>query len=261
MSIDEPEVDESADGRMTIWEHLAELRSRLMRVFLAIAAAAVIGWIVYPWVLEWLRAPYCDIQPNCELLALDPLEPFTVRLKVAAYIGVAIAMPVILYQIWRFVTPGLYPHEKRYALPFILSSMFLFVFGAGLAYLTLNPALTFLNSLAGGNIETQYSPEKYVTLIIYMMLAFGAAFEFPVLLVALQLIGVLSPRQLLGWWRPALVIIAVIAAVITPSQDPISMLALFVPMTILYFGSIGIGAIVGWRRRKKAAKAPASSST
>jgi sec-independent protein translocase protein TatC len=255
------EVELSDEGRMTIWEHLAELRSRLIKTFVCVAAAAVLGWIVYPYVLEWLRTPYCDIQPNCELLALDPLEPFTVRLKVAAYIGIALAMPMILYQVWRFVTPGLYPHEKRYALPFVLSSMVLFVFGAFLAYLTLNPALSFLNSLAGANIETQYSPEKYVTLILYMMLAFGAAFEFPVLLVALQLIGVLTPRQLLGWWRPALVVIAVVAAVITPSQDPISMLALILPMTILYFGSIGIGALVAWRRTKKAERRDATSVT
>jgi sec-independent protein translocase protein TatC len=261
MSTEEPEVQPSDDGRMTIWEHLAELRSRIMKVLVAIALAAVIGWISFPYVLEFLQRPYCDIQPNCDLLALDPLEPFMVRLKVSAYIGIAIAMPIILYQIWRFVTPGLYPHEKKYALPFVLSSMVLFVFGATLAYITLNPALSFLNSIAGASIETQYSPEKYVTLILYMMLAFGAAFEFPVLLVALQLIGVLTPRQLLGWWRMAIVIIAVIAAVITPSQDPISMLALFVPMTILYFGSIAIGALVGRRRRKKSAKAAATSGS
>jgi sec-independent protein translocase protein TatC len=249
----------SDESRMTIWEHLAELRSRLIKVFICIAVAAVLGWIVYPYVLEWLRTPYCDIQENCELLALDPLEPFTVRLKVSAYIGIALAMPMILFQIWRFVTPGLYPHEKRYALPFVLSSMVLFVFGAFLAYVTLNPALSFLNSLAGDNIQTQYSPERYVTLILYMMLAFGAAFEFPVLLVALQLIGVLTPRQLLGWWRPALVIIAVVAAVITPSQDPISMLALIIPMTFLYFGSIGIGALVAWRRLRKARRAESTA--
>jgi sec-independent protein translocase protein TatC len=170
-------------------------------------------------------------------------------------------MPMILYQVWRFVTPGLYPHEKRYALPFILSSMVLFVFGAFLAYITLNPALSFLNSIAGTNIETQYSPDKYVTLILYMMLAFGAAFEFPVLLVALQLIGVLTPRQLLGWWRPALVIIAVVAAVITPSQDPISMMALILPMVLLYFGSIGIGALVAWRKSKKADAPTAPTGT
>lgn len=261
MSTEEPAVQPSDDGRMTIWEHLAELRSRIMKVFVAIALAAVIGWISFPYVLEFLQRPYCDIQPNCDLLALDPLEPFMVRLKVSAYIGIAIAMPIILYQIWRFVTPALYPHEKRYALPFVLSSMVLFVFGASLAYITLNPALSFLNSIAGATIETQYSPEKYVTLILYMMLAFGAAFEFPVLLVALQLIGVLTPRQLLGFWRMAIVIIAVIAAVITPSQDPISMLALFLPMTLLYFGSIGIGAAVGWRKRKKAAKTAAASGS
>jgi sec-independent protein translocase protein TatC len=160
MSVDPARAALSNDSRMTIWEHLAELRSRLIKVFICVAAAAVLGWIVYPYVLEFLRRPYCDIQPNCDLLALDPLEPFTVRLKVSAYIGIALAMPMILWQVWRFVTPGLYPHEKRYALPFVLTSLVLFVFGAFLAYVTLNPALSFLNTIAGGNIETQYAPEK-----------------------------------------------------------------------------------------------------
>jgi sec-independent protein translocase protein TatC len=257
-----PEEHAVEDGRMTIWEHLAELRSRLIKCCIAIVAGAVIGWIVYPAVLDFLRQPYCNIQPDsCEFLALDPLEPFAIRLKVSAFIGIVIAMPVLLWQVWRFVTPGLYPHEKKYAIPFVVSSMALFLFGATLAYYTLTPALEFLIDLGGGNIHSQYSPSSYITLLLYMMLAFGAGFEVPVLLVALQMIGVLKPRQLLGWWRPAIVVIAIVAAVITPSGDPISMSALMFPMIILYFGAIGVGAIFYRRKRKKEQRAAANTGT
>jgi sec-independent protein translocase protein TatC len=255
----------SDEGRMTIWQHLAELRSRLIKCFIAIGVGMVVGWIIYPWVLDFLREPWCglvdDVNSECRFLVTDPLETFAVRIKISAYVGIALAMPVILWQVWRFVTPGLYPHEKRYALPFVLSSLVLFVFGALLAYITLNPALSFLIGLGGDDIEAQYTITKYTTLVVYMMLAFGVAFEFPVLLVALQMIGILSPRQLLGWWRAAIVIIAVVAAVITPSQDPISMIALVAPMCILYFGSIGIGAAFTWRKRKRDERAGAAAES
>jgi sec-independent protein translocase protein TatC len=250
----------TADGRMTVWEHLAELRSRLIKTILAVMFGAVAGWFVYPYVLDILLAPYRDINPEAQLYVTDPLEFFTVRLQIAAYIGIALAMPVILWQVWRFVTPGLYPHEKKYAVPFVVSSLVLFVFGAALAYWALTPALEFLLGLGGDNIEAIFSQERYLALTTYMMLAFGAGFEVPVLLVALQLIGVLNPRQLLGFWRMAIVIIAVTAAVITPSGDPITMLALVVPMTLLYFGAIAIGALASWRRSRKQTAEHASST-
>lgn len=253
---------ELADGgRMTIWEHLAELRARLIKVIVAVMVGMVVGWLVYPNVLSVLLGPYREIEPDAQLFVTDPLELFTVRLQVSAYIGIALAMPVILWQVWRFVTPALYPHEKRYAIPFVLSSLVLFAFGAALAYWSLTPALEFLLGLGGDNIEEIFSQEKYLTLTTYMMLAFGAGFEVPVLLVALQMIGVLNPRQLLGFWRMAVVIIAVTAAVITPSGDPITMLALVTPMTILYFGSIGIGALFNWRKGRKRRQAAAESAT
>jgi sec-independent protein translocase protein TatC len=249
------EEEPSEEGRMTIWEHLAELRSRLIKVIVAVMIGMVVGWFLYPVVLDILLAPYRDINPDAQLFVIDPLELFTVRLQIAAYIGIALAMPVILWQVWRFVTPGLYPHEKKYAVPFVASSLVLFTLGAALAYWALTPALEFLLGLGGDNIEEIFSQQKYLALTTYMMLAFGAGFEVPVLLVALQMIGVLTPRQLLGFWRMAIVIIAVAAAVITPSGDPVTMLALVVPMTLLYFGAIGIGFLFNWRRsRRDAAK-------
>jgi sec-independent protein translocase protein TatC len=158
-------------------------------------------------------------------------------------------MPVILWQLWRFVTPALYPHEKRYAVPFTISAMVLFLLGATIAYLSLVPTIKFLQDFAGSQVVQIPTVDSYLKLNLFMMLAFGAGFEFPVLLVALQLVGVLSPRKLLGWWRYATVLITVVAAVITPSGDPISMLALAIPMEILYFVSIGIGAVVARRTR------------
>ena len=239
-------------GHMSIWEHLAELRSRLFKIAIAVAVGAVLGWFLYPYVLELLKHPFNEVQPDQPFIATEPLQAFGLRLKMSGYIGIAVAMPVIVWQVWRFVTPGLYPHEKKYAVPFTVSALILFLLGAALAYYVLNPTLEFLTTIGGTDIEPYYTADSYVTLIIWMMLGFGVGFEFPVLLVALQLIGVITPRQLLRWWRQSTVVIALIAAVITPSGDPISMFALAVPMFLLYAAAIGIGALLlALRRRSK----------
>jgi len=235
---------------MTIWEHLSELRSRLFKSLLAVAIAAVIGWFLYTPVLHWLEAPYSEVQPDASLIATTPLQAFGLRMKLSVAIGIALAMPILLWQVWRFVTPGLYPKERKYAIPFILSSLLLFIFGAAVAYFVLNPTLEFLTNVGGSEIQPFYTADSYVTLIVFMMLAFGVGFEVPVLLVAMQLIGVLTPRRLIQWWRAAIVIIAIVAAVITPSADPISMLALLIPMVLLYLLSIGIGWLL-LRSRKR----------
>jgi len=255
---------------MTIWEHLAELRSRLIKVAIAVAVGALAGSFLFPYLLDFLLRPFHEIQPNTDLIATEPLQAFALRLQMSAYIGIAFAMPVILWQLWRFITPALYPHEKKYAIPFVMSALLLFVMGAALAYLILNPTLDFLVNIGGDNIAPLYTASSYITLIVWMMLAFGVGFEFPVIIVALQLIGVVTPRQLMKWWRIALVIIAVVAAVITPSGDPISMVALAVPIVVLYilsiavvavimvllYGvSIGVGALLLKLRRRKEARA------
>ena len=255
-----PEAEtRSAGGHMTIWEHIAELRTRLIRVLVAVGLGAVAGWFLFPWVLEILLQPFYQLVPDGTLIATSPLQPFSIRIRVAGYLGIVFAMPVILWQVWGFITPGLYPHEKKYAIPFTVSALLLFMAGASVAYYTLNPALNFLIDIGGQDIEPLYTPDSYIMLIVWMMIAFGVGFEFPVLLVALQLINVLTPRQLLGWWRIATVIIVLAAAIITPSGDPISMLALAVPMFFLYFISIAIGALALKMRRRRARRTAASS--
>ncbi|HEY6532892.1 MAG TPA: twin-arginine translocase subunit TatC, partial [Acidimicrobiales bacterium] len=192
--------DPKGAGHMTIWEHLAELRSRLIKVSIAVVLGAVIGWFLFPYLLDFLLRPFHEIQPDGTVIATEPLQAFSLRIKMSGYIGIAIAMPVILWQLWRFITPALYPHEKKYAIPFTVSALVLFVMGATLAYYILNPTLQFLIEIGGGDIEPLYTASSYVNLIVFMMLAFGIGFEFPVLIVALQLIGVVTPRRLLSWW-------------------------------------------------------------
>jgi sec-independent protein translocase protein TatC len=182
-------------------------------------------------------------------------------MRMAAYGGVFIAMPVILWQLWRFITPGLYSHEKRYAIPFLASAITLFALGAGIAFWTLPKALEFLIDIGGqDNFVTAFAPDKYFKLITYMMLAFGIGFEFPILLIFLKMAGIIQVSQLRRWRRYAVVGITVAVAVITPSGDPFSMLALSVPMVIFYEVAIWVGWAMD-RKKRKAEKATTIATT
>ena len=243
------------DARMTLVEHLAELRDRLIKIAVAVVLGMILSFFLYNRIFHFLLAPYEDIANSRtsltggKLLQVDPLEGFGIRMKLAAYGGIGLAMPVILWQVWRFVTPGLYPHERRYAVPFVVSALALFVLGAGLAYYTLPRALSFLVDIGGSdNFVTAFAPGKYFTLITYMMLAFGIGFEFPILLIFLQMAGILSVSALRRGRRYAIVGICVLVAVITPSGDPISMLMLSVPMVVFYEASIIAGRVIERRR-------------
>src|SRR5688572_21356516 len=148
---------------MTLIEHLTELRSRLIKSVLAVAAGAVLAFMLYPQIFDILIHPYEQIATaenslaDDQLVAFDPLEGFAVRLQIATYGGIALAMPIILWQLWRFVSPGLYSHEKRYAIPFVVSATLLFVLGVSLAYYTLPRALEFLVEIGGDNLVAAYS--------------------------------------------------------------------------------------------------------
>ena len=248
---------DSDDSRMSLIEHLTELRDRLIKIVLAVVLGMVVAFALYDQIFDFLLEPYKDVARDNglslsggDLVAIDPLEGFGVRMKLAGYGGIFLAMPVILWQLWRFITPGLYAHEKRYAIPFMVSALTLFLLGAGIAYYTLPQALDFLQQIGGDNIVTAYSPSKYFKLISYMMLAFGVGFEFPIVLVFAQMIGAVNPDQLRRVRRYAWVGICVLVAVITPSGDPISMVALSGPMVVFYEISILIGRVL--QRRKQA---------
>jgi sec-independent protein translocase protein TatC len=250
----------SPDDTMTLTEHLAELRTRIIRSLLAVVVGVIVLLASYDQVLAFMRKPYdqlCDQKPEltCDLNFLGPLEGFTTRLTICTYGGIILAMPVIMWQLWRFIVPALHAKEKKYAIPFILSSVGLFLLGGAVAYFTLTPALDFLISWAGTGVKANFQVSKYVSLFGLMIAAFGVTFEFPVLLVFLQIVGVLTPQTLLKQWRYATLVIFVIAAVITPSGDPYSMMALAVPMMLFYLISVVIGLL--FQRRKRAAEASA----
>jgi sec-independent protein translocase protein TatC len=252
----EPLVDDGG-GHMTLVEHLTELRTRLIYCVLAVAAGMLVVFVLYDPIFDWLLRPYCTSSDDgrCRLLQTDPLEGFGVRMRVAGYGGIALAMPVLLWQLWRFVSPGLYDNEKRYAIPFVASALTLFVLGAGIAYWTMPAALEFLADIGGDNLDQFYSPARYFRLITYMMLAFGIGFEFPILLVFLILAGIVETDTLRRGRRFAIVGICVVVAVITPSGDPYSMLALALPMVIFYEVALRIGVIIEKRRAAREAEA------
>ncbi len=242
-------------GTMTLTEHLGELRVRIIRSALAVALGMVLIVAFYDQVLDFLKQPYvdlCNSKPAnfCDpsLNTFTPTEGLATRLRVGMYGGIIMAMPVLLWQIWRFVVPALNPKEKRYAIPFIVSSVTLFAAGGVLAYITTPQALNFLISWSGDDVNQFFSVASYVSLIGLMIAAFGIGFLLPVLLVFLQLVGVITPKRLLGSWRMSVVGIAVLAAVITPSGDPVTLAMLGVPMTILYFLAILVGWLVVRRR-------------
>ena len=231
---------------MTVVEHLAELRRRIIICMIAITIAAVIVYIFSLNIIRFLIDYYEDATDGQRdaLIFTGPLDAFATRLKVATYGGFVLALPVWLYQLWRFVTPGLHPREKRYAIPFVATSVVLFAAGGFVALLTLPKALDFLLNIGGSELEPLLTADRYLSLVTLMIIAFGVAFEFPVVLTFLLLARVVSTAQLRRWRRATIVIIVIFAAFITPSQDPYSLLFMAGPMYLFYELCIIIGRVM-----------------
>lgn len=242
---------------MTMVEHLVELRKRLIFSLAAFVAISIVAFFFFEPILAWLLEPLCSLDEDllgpqgCTLSGFGPAEPFIVRLKVTAMVGVVCSAPVWLYQIWAFVTPGLTPQEKKYALPFILSSTVLFAAGVTFAYLTLGPGLRFLIGLGEGLITPFFRADTYLSFVGLMFIGFGLSFELPLLLFFLGLAGVVSIDQLRRQRRSAFVTIVALAAVVTPSQDPYTMMIMALPLYLLYELTIILLRAV---RRRKAGK-------
>lgn len=242
-------------GTMPIMEHLRELRSRIVRSALSVGLMTILLLAFYDPFKNLLTRPYvdlCDRRPdfNCDgsLFALGPLDGFAARMKICLYGGLILSLPIVLWQIWQFIVPALNKREKKYAVPFVLSSIILFVFGASIAYWTLGKALEFLISWSGSDVSQAFQVSKYVELVALMMAAFGVGFLSPVLIVFLQLVSIVTPRTLMKQWRMALMIIFVASAVITPSGDPVSLLALAIPLSVMYAIAVAVGWLLVRRR-------------
>lgn len=222
-----------------------ELRRRIIVCVAVLAVTMTLAFVWYPHLLSFMQHPYCVAYPkSCQLYVQNPLDGLSLRFKLATFGGLLLGSPVILWQIWRFITPGLKASEKRYAIPFIIATITLFLSGCALAYYSYAHALTFLRQIGGTSLTPLLNPNSYLSLLVLLMVMYGIAFIFPVLLVSLELAGVVSSSKLMAWWRPAVVLIALIAAVFTPTGDPISMLLLMIPLIIFYFIAIIIGKLL-----------------
>jgi sec-independent protein translocase protein TatC len=221
---------------MTVVEHLRELRYRLIVCLAAFGVVSVAAFAAFDPITDVLLRPLCSLPPErlgpqgCELTFIGAFEPFMVRLKITAMTALVLASPVWLYQLWAFVVPAMTPKEKRYALPFVLTSIVLFAAGAVFAYSALPAGLDFLFSLGGDNLVPFLRAQEYLSFVGLMLLAFGASFELPLLLFFLGLAEIVEAAQLRRLRRAAVVTIALIAAVVTPSQDPYTMLLMMAPL-------------------------------
>jgi sec-independent protein translocase protein TatC len=247
---------------MTLVAHLTELRNRVAKALLALLLATAVSFWWYDHGLgEFIRAPYCGLDPHlryggdrgCGLLITDVFGGVFIRLKVAFLAGAVLSAPVWLYQLWAFITPGLKRNEKRYGIGFVAVSTLLFALGAVLAYVSLAKGLELLLGLAGDGVIVALTAQDYIGFVLSLLVAFGVSFEVPLIAIALNLVGVLSYDVLAKSRRWIFFLTIVFAAFVTPTQDPFTMLLMAGPMIVLFELAIQIARVVDRRRAKRAA--------
>lgn len=233
-----------ADARMSVIGHLEEFRDRLIKAFGAFVVGSIAAYMFYERLLGFLTTPLDEGQ-NIGKIHVGGLKVggivtgFLVRMKVAIFFGLVFALPVILWQLWRFIVPGLHKKEKKFGVWFVIGSMGLFALGTLCAFLVLPQAIAFLLSFSKGpNLEPLIFVDQYLSFVSFMVLAFGICFEFPLLLLFLAGIGMVKSAKLASWRRQAIFTAFVVGAVATPSQDPYSMTLMAVPLYILYEASL-----------------------
>ncbi len=250
------DVDQS---RMTLTEHLFEFRERLVKSLLALVVTVVVAFVFFPEIFAVIQRPYCDLPAkyrfdpggDCKLYFFGVIDGFTVRMQVSLIVGALLASPVWLYQLAAFVTPGLHRRERRWAFPFVAISLVLFTVGGFFAYLTLDRGLLFLFGIAGEDITPLLGAKQYLSFFSLMLLAFGVSFELPLLLVFLELVGVVDAAKLRRWRRQMYFALALFTALITPSQDPITFLAMWVPMVIFYEAAVVFARVHGRAKARR----------
>lgn len=248
---------------MPLTEHLRELRSRLVKSGIAIVIGMGVGWVYYPALFAWLSRPFNAVVAQAEAegrsitLALTGVaDPFVLQLQVAAVAGIILSSPVWLYQLWRFVTPGLHRNERRWALGFAMVATPLFLSGVALAYVVLPLGLEILFGFTPEGVENIVSVDRYLSFFLRTVLVFGVGFLVPLLLVLLNFAGVLSGRRLLSWWRWIILSVFLFAAVATPTGDPINLLLLAGPIMLLVALAIVVCLLNDRRRARRRGSEP-----
>jgi len=251
------------DVKMTIWEHLGELRSRLIRASLAMLVTTIVAWVYRVRILGWLERPYenawhaHELPGAPELINITPGGQFAGYLQLSFITGAVLAAPVIFYQLWAFISPGLYTKEKRLVVPFVLFSTTLFLSGVAFGYylafpLTLNYFFSLLGPIsAGGAVLTQRTTfEAYLDFSTRILIACGGVFELPLFIAFLAIAGIVTPQQLLRFGRWAILASFVVGAVISPGPDVSSQIVMSAPLIALYFISVGVAFLVGKKKKE-----------
>jgi sec-independent protein translocase protein TatC len=249
------ESDPEENAVKGVWDHVEDLRSHLLRTIIYIAAGVGISFSFTLRLMEYLARP---VKGLTNLQAIEVTEEIGVFMRVALTSGITIAFPFIAFEIWRFAAPGLKPGERKFGLVGIPLAVLLFVTGVGFTFYTLIPAaLPFLGGFT--NISQFWTAKEYFGFITGLMMWIGLFFEFPLIVYVLTSIGFVKPSMLAQQWRLAVVIIAILAAAVTPTVDPANMSLVMVPMILLYFISIGLSkiAFAARRRKESAAETPA----
>ena len=246
-------------GTMPLLDHLRELRKRIMRAAFFIFIFSILGFVYYDQIITTLAEPVCDLKlaqssgsNNCGSLFISGvLGPLNLQVKVAFLTGVIISAPFWLYQLWAFIAPALHRKERRKSVLFIIAATPFFTLGAALAYYILPIAIKVLFGFTPDSLNNLVRFDDYLSFVLRIILIFGLAFELPVFLVSLNLIGVLSGKAILKPWRFAIFGITLFVAAFSPTADPLSMGALALPLILFYFGAGGIALLVDKKREKK----------
>lgn len=261
MSEDPNATPDDSEGVMTIWEHLEELRSRIVKMMVAFLIGAIGAWTQKEFLLKLLARPFTEawahaprhLEGSAALNFPSPASAFIAYAQLSAIAGAVVALPFMLWQVWAFVAPGLYSREKRFAIPFVVSSCLLFAGGGYFGWKVAFPAafqflLGFGGDLGEGlKIQPTVMISEYLTFVTHMLLAFGTAAELPVLVFFLSVAGIITHRHLIKFARYFIVVAFIVAAVITP-PDPVSQLLLAVPLCLLYVLSIGVAWLFSRKR-------------
>ena len=236
------------ESEMGFLDHLEELRWRIIKTLLAIIVGSAVSFVYIDQILEILLKPTTATSYRIALQVLSVQGMFLIKWFIAFISGFVLAMPVVVYQIWKFVTPGLKINEKRYALPVVLFACISFITGVSFGYLVLIPfSLEFFSGMGAGLVENNFSITYYFSFLTWLLLGAGLVFQLPVLSLFLSAIGVLTPPFMRHYRRHAIVTILILSSFITP-PDPVSMLMMAVPLVVLYEISIGVSWMVNHRR-------------
>jgi sec-independent protein translocase protein TatC len=239
---------------MSFLDHLEELRWRILKAIIAVVVGAIVCFAFSGRILDFLTLPVHRIEPQPKLIFLSPTGMFMVRITLSLACGFILALPVVVYQIYAFIVPGLYTHERRHVVPLIVLTFFCFLLGSSFAYFLIIPfGLRFLLGLATPDIQPTLDIGRYIDFVTRLMLAFGLVFEMPVLAMFLTRIGLLNPRFLRRIRRYAIVIIAIVSAILTP-PDAFTQIMMIIPLVALYEISILLSTMIYRRKKEREAK-------